>query len=262
MRGAGARAVARGAAGGTAAGTLLPRCLHLPVRVGEIAFQNKAIVYAILFGAAAETLATIAADRRHLGAKLGITMVLHTWGETLQHHRHMHCVVRGGGPRSTARWVAWARRGKRCVAKVRHGRWNTTTFLAALGLDRIDARWLLEGRIDGESFRTYVARVLVRTLREGDIVVMDNLGSHKGKALRELISSTARSFSSCANISETSIASNRSSRSTSTCCEKRTRGQAKPSVRQSAKFFAPSRRKNARTTSRTLAMHERKIITL
>ena len=84
----------------------------------------------------------------------------------------------------------WAPRGKRCVAKVPHGRWNTTTFLAALRLDRIDAPWLLEGPIDGESFRTYVARVLVPTLRQGDIVVMDNLGSHKGKALRELIRST------------------------------------------------------------------------
>src|SRR5208282_3203967 len=84
----------------------------------------------------------------------------------------------------------WAPRGKRCVAKVPHGRWNTTTFLAALRLDRIDAPWLLEGPIDGESFRTYVASVLLPTLRQGDIVVMDNLGSHKGKAVRQLIRST------------------------------------------------------------------------
>ena len=81
----------------------------------------------------------------------------------------------------------WAPRGKRFVAKVPHGRWKTTTFLAALRLDRIDAPWLLEGPIDGESFRTYVERVLAPTLREGDIVVMDNLGSHKGKAVRALI---------------------------------------------------------------------------
>src|SRR2546430_15648128 len=70
----------------------------LPAPVGEIAFQNKAAVYAILFRAAAETLATIAADPKHLGAKLGMTMVLHTWGQTLQHHPHVHCVVPGGGP--------------------------------------------------------------------------------------------------------------------------------------------------------------------
>jgi transposase len=81
----------------------------------------------------------------------------------------------------------WAPRGKRLVAKVPHRRWKTTTFVAALRLDRIDAPWLLEGPIDGESFRAYVERVLVPTLRQDDIVIMDNLGSHKGKAVRDLI---------------------------------------------------------------------------
>ena len=61
------------------------------------------------------------------------------------------------------------------------------TFVAALRHDGITAPWLLDGPIDGESFRTYVERVLVPTLRPGDIVVMDNLGSHKGKAVRALI---------------------------------------------------------------------------
>lgn len=83
----------------------------------------------------------------------------------------------------------WAPRGQRLIAKIPQRRWVTTTFLAALRLDRIDAPWLLEGPIDGESFRTYVERVLVPTLREGDIVIMDNLGSHKGKAVRQLIRS-------------------------------------------------------------------------
>src|SRR5215217_1418599 len=79
----------------------------LPASVGEIAFQNKAAVYAILLRTAAETLTTIAADPRHLGAKLGMTMVLHTWGQTLQHHPHVHCVVPGGGPSfDGTRWVA------------------------------------------------------------------------------------------------------------------------------------------------------------
>src|ERR1700729_3819052 len=79
----------------------------LPAAAGEIAFHNKAVVYAILFRAAAETLTTIAADPRHLGAKLGMTMVLHTWGQTLQHHPHVHCVVPGGGPSlDGTRWVA------------------------------------------------------------------------------------------------------------------------------------------------------------
>jgi transposase len=83
----------------------------------------------------------------------------------------------------------WAPRGRRLTAKVPHGRWKTTTFLAALRHDRIVAPWLIEGPIDGESFRTYVEKVLVPTLREGDIVIMDNLGSHKGKAVRALIRS-------------------------------------------------------------------------
>jgi transposase len=81
----------------------------------------------------------------------------------------------------------WAPRGRRLPAKVPHGRWKTTTFLAALRHDRIVAPWLIEGPIDGESFRTYVEKVLVPTLHEGDIVIMDNLGSHKGKAVRALI---------------------------------------------------------------------------
>ncbi len=81
----------------------------------------------------------------------------------------------------------WAPRGRRLAAKVPHGRWKTMTFLGALRHDRIDAPWLLEGPIDGESFQIYVERVLVPTLRPGDIVIMDNLGSHKGKAVRQLV---------------------------------------------------------------------------
>jgi transposase len=81
----------------------------------------------------------------------------------------------------------WAPVGVRLNAKVPHGHWNTTTFLAALRHDRIEAPWLLEGPIDGESFQIYVEKVLAPTLRPGDIVVMDNLGSHKGKAVRQLI---------------------------------------------------------------------------
>jgi transposase len=81
----------------------------------------------------------------------------------------------------------WAPCGQRLVAKVPHGHWQTTTFLAALRHDRIEAPWLLDGPIDGKSFALYVEKVLVPTLRPGDIVLMDNLGSHKGKAVRRLI---------------------------------------------------------------------------
>ena len=83
----------------------------------------------------------------------------------------------------------WAPRGSRLIAKVPHGRWRTMTFLAALRHDRITAPWLLEGPIDGESFATYVEKVLLPTLRPGDIVIMDKLGSHRGKIIRQLIRS-------------------------------------------------------------------------
>jgi transposase len=81
----------------------------------------------------------------------------------------------------------WAQCGTRLTTKVPHGHWKTTTFVAALRHDRIDAPWLLEGSIDGETFRIYLEEVLVPTLKPGDIVIMDNLGSHKGKAVRQLI---------------------------------------------------------------------------
>jgi transposase len=81
----------------------------------------------------------------------------------------------------------WAPCGLRLQAKAPHGHWKTTTFLAALRHDRIDAPWLFDGPIDAESFKTYVEKVLVPTLHPGDIVIMDNLGSHKGKAVRQLI---------------------------------------------------------------------------
>jgi transposase len=81
----------------------------------------------------------------------------------------------------------WAPRGQRLKAAVPHGHWKTMTFLAALRHDRVEAPWLLDGPIDGESFRLYVEQVLVPTLRPGDIVIMDNLGSHKSAAVRRAI---------------------------------------------------------------------------
>jgi len=84
----------------------------------------------------------------------------------------------------------WSLRGQRLIAKAPHGRWTTTTFVAALRFDRIDAPCLIDGPIDGESFRTYVECALVPTLRAGNVVVMDNLGSHKSKIVRELIRAT------------------------------------------------------------------------
>ena len=69
----------------------------LPAAIADIAYQNKAIIYDLLFKASAETLTTIAADPKHLGARVGITSVLHTWGSALTHHPHVHMIVPGGG---------------------------------------------------------------------------------------------------------------------------------------------------------------------
>src|SRR5690242_5215145 len=78
----------------------------VPAPIAEIALHNKAVVYGILFTAAAETLRVIAADPRHLGAEIGLVAVLHTWGQTLHHHPHVHCVVPGGGPSpDRTRWI-------------------------------------------------------------------------------------------------------------------------------------------------------------
>jgi hypothetical protein len=79
----------------------------LPAPISDIAYHNKAVIYALLFQAAAETLLTIAADPKRLGARLGITAVLHTWGSALTHHPHIHCIVPGGGlSLDGQRWVA------------------------------------------------------------------------------------------------------------------------------------------------------------
>jgi transposase len=81
----------------------------------------------------------------------------------------------------------WALRGQRLVAKVPYGHWKTTTFIAALRHDRIEAPWLLDGPVNAEAFKTYVEKVLAPTLRQDDLVIMDNLRSHKGKAVRHAI---------------------------------------------------------------------------
>jgi transposase len=81
----------------------------------------------------------------------------------------------------------WWRRGEPLMAKAPHGHWRTLTFIAALRCDAITAPCVMDGPINGESFRAYVEQILVPTLKPGDIVVLDNLGSHKGTSIRSLI---------------------------------------------------------------------------
>ena len=79
----------------------------LPARIADIAYQNKAVIYDLLFKASSETMLTIAADPKHLGARIGILSVLHTWGSAMTHHPHVHMIVPGGGFSLDAnRWVA------------------------------------------------------------------------------------------------------------------------------------------------------------
>jgi transposase len=86
-----------------------------------------------------------------------------------------------------ARRRGWCRRGQRLVEKAPHGHWRTLTFLAALRCDRIAAPCVFDGPINGRSFQAYVEQVLVPTLRPGDVVILDNLGSHKGEGVRRAI---------------------------------------------------------------------------
>jgi hypothetical protein len=79
----------------------------LPAAIADIAYQNKAVIYDLLFKASSETMLTIAADPKHLGARIGITSVLHTWGSAMTHHPHVHMIVPGGGlSMDGSRWVA------------------------------------------------------------------------------------------------------------------------------------------------------------
>ncbi len=117
----------------------------------------------------------------------------------------------------------WAPKGERLVDKVPQGKWKTATFLAALRNDRIDAPCLFDGPINGERFRAYVEQFLVPTLKPGDAVILDNLGSHKGqgrvrKAIGELsepASSSCQKYSPDLNPIEQSR-----SPSSRRCCER------------------------------------------
>ena len=101
----------------------------LPSEIGDIAYQNKAVIYDLLFKASAETMLTIAADPKHLGARIAITAVLHTWGSAMTHHPHVHMIVPGGGLSPD---------GKRWIAT------RPNFFLPVLVLSRLFRRLMLE----------------------------------------------------------------------------------------------------------------------
>ena len=134
----------------------------LPAPVAEIAFQNKRVVYDILFKAASQTVRTIGADPGHLGADLGMVAVLHTWGQNLHHHPHVHCVVPGGGPSSDGtRWIS-CRPGFLLPVKVL-SRLYRRLFLehlqAAFNAGRLSFFHDLEGLADPAAFAGRIAKV-------------------------------------------------------------------------------------------------------
>src|SRR5664280_241135 len=122
----------------------------LPAQIGAIAYHNKAKVYGLLFTAAAETLITIAADPKHLGARIGLTAVLHTWGQNLGHHPHVRCIVPGGGISPDGkRWVG-------C---------RSGFFLPVRVLSRLFRRLFLQG--------------LVAAFKAGELQLFSDLGGLK-----------------------------------------------------------------------------------
>jgi hypothetical protein len=132
----------------------------VPQQIAEIALQNKRIVYGILFRATAETLQTIAADPQHLGAAIGFFAVLHTWGQNLFHHPHLHCVIPGGGlsPGGT-RWIS-CRPGFFLPVRVL-SRLFRRLFLeyleAAFDSSKLQFFGSIEKLGDAHQFRSYVA---------------------------------------------------------------------------------------------------------
>ena len=132
----------------------------LPAQIAAIAFHNKAVVYDLLFKAAAETLQTIAADPKRLGARLGLIAVLHTWGSAMTHHPHVHCIVPGGGLSPDGqRWIA-CRKGYFLPVRV------LSRFFRRLFLERLIALHT-QGRLrvfgdlaslsDPQAFASYLA---------------------------------------------------------------------------------------------------------
>jgi transposase len=135
------------------------------------------------------------------------------------------------------------------VAKVPQARWRTLTFLAALRHDRITAPCVIDGPINGTSFRAYVEQFLVPTLSSGDVVVMDNLGSHKGKAVRHLIRAAGAKLFFLPRYSPDLNPIEQVFAKLKPCCAKPTPAPSKPPGAASAASSTASPHRNALITS-------------
>ena len=144
----------------------------------------------------------------------------------------------------------WGDRGKRLITHVPYGHWQTMTFIGALRHDGIEAPWVLDGPINAEAFKTYVRAELVKILKTEDIVVLDNLNSHKGKAVRAMVKAIGARLFFLPSYSPDLTRSSRPSQKSSMRCERLWAEASSPSKPPSLKLSTPSQRRNARTTWR------------
>ena len=148
----------------------------------------------------------------------------------------------------------WGPKGRRLRGYAPHGHWRTLTFLGALRCDRLTAPCVFDGPINGQCFRAYVEQQLVPTLKPGDIVIMDNLGSHKSAALRQIIARPVRGSGFCRLTRPISIRSSRLSPRSSTGCASLKNDQSRIPGVTSEISSAPSHQTNAQTISQMLVM--------
>ena len=151
-----------------------------------------------------------------------------------------------------ARMRGRAPRGQRLRAAIPYGHWKTTTLVAGLRQDGIMAPFVLDGPINRRAFETYLAKVLVPELRQGDIIIMDNLSSHKGPKVKQLIEAAAQAYATFPLTRPTSIPSRTPSPSSRRSCARPPSEPSTPSGTGSASFSMPSRPPNATTTSKPL----------
>ena len=156
----------------------------------------------------------------------------------------------------------WAPKGQRLRAKASFGHWKTMTFLAALRHDRIDAPWVFDGPINGEAFRVYVEKELVPTLAEGDIVVWDNLGSHKSQAVRAAIRATGAHLLFLPPYSPDPNPIKQVFAKLKRLCARPPSAPSPPPGNGSAPSSTSSHPRNAPTISSTPAMHQPRVIPL
>ncbi len=156
----------------------------------------------------------------------------------------------------------WAPRGERLYGQAPFEHWNTMTFVTALRADRVSAPWVIDGLINATSFLIYVQKVLVPELNPGDIVIMDNLGSHKAKAIRAATRKAGSRLLFLPQYPPILIRSRSSSQSSSTRCERHRPEPDRPSKTLSQLSFKLSHQQSVETISRKLDMNEPKIIPL